>query len=84
VPFKGQTIIEAQHSHTTSHLFTLRLWLEPLDDERSEWRGELKYTATGEIHYFRRWDQLKETLRLCLPGFELAPGSELQRPPEAM
>jgi hypothetical protein len=34
-------------------LFTLRLWLEVLDKEQVEWRGELKNTSTGEARYFR-------------------------------
>lgn len=57
--------------HPASHLFTLRVWLEALGDGQSEWRGEIKYVPSGETYYFRRWDQLREMLRRCLPGFEL-------------
>ncbi|MDT8305698.1 MAG: hypothetical protein RRC07_07155 [Anaerolineae bacterium] len=59
-------------SASASHLFTLRLWVEELGDGRAEWRGQLTYLPSGETHYLRRWDQLQETMRHCLPGFELA------------
>jgi hypothetical protein len=59
-------------SASASHLFTLRLWVEELGDGRAEWRGQVTYLPTGQTHYFRRWDQLQETMRQCLPRFELA------------
>ena len=39
-------------------LFTLRLWQELLDEQRSEWRGEVKNLATGEVRYFRHWEEI--------------------------
>ncbi len=39
-------------------LFTLRLWQEQLDAERSEWRGEIKNLATAETRYFRTWAEI--------------------------
>ncbi len=39
-------------------LFTLRLWQEPLDDTRSEWRGEIKNLSTDEVRYFRTWEEI--------------------------
>ncbi|MCA1553925.1 MAG: hypothetical protein LC737_06060 [Chloroflexi bacterium] len=41
-----------------THLFVLRVWLESLDTDRSEWRGELKCLANGEVCYFRDWHTL--------------------------
>lgn len=41
-----------------TNLFTLRLWQEPLDNDRSEWRGEVKHLFTGEVRYFRRWEEI--------------------------
>lgn len=64
--------------HPASHLFTLRVWLEALGDGHSEWRGQFKYVLTGETYYFRQWDQLREMLRRCLPGFDLEPGPWFQ------
>ncbi|MCB9157182.1 MAG: hypothetical protein H6645_08705 [Caldilineaceae bacterium] len=39
-------------------IFTLRLWQEPINHEQSEWRGELKNLATGEVRYIRLWDEI--------------------------
>ncbi len=39
-------------------LFVLRLWQEPLDEQRSEWRGEIKNISSGEVRYFRRWEEI--------------------------
>lgn len=39
-------------------LFTLRLWQEALGNERCEWRGEIKNLSTGEVRYFRTWDEI--------------------------
>jgi hypothetical protein len=58
-------------SRNASHLFTLRVWREALGDGQDEWRGQISYVPTGETHYVRRWDQLQENLRQCLPGFKL-------------
>jgi hypothetical protein len=63
-------------SSPVSHLFTLRIWQEVLGDGRNEWRGQVRYVLTGETYYFRQWDQLQETLRRCLPGFDMEPGSK--------
>jgi hypothetical protein len=61
-------------SSTASHLFTLRIWLEALGDDQSEWRGQVTYVLTGETQYFCQWTQLQDTLRHCLPDFELETG----------
>lgn len=45
-----------------SELFTLRLWREWLNDEQFEWRGEVRNTSNGEIHYFRDWRMLSHIL----------------------
>jgi hypothetical protein len=45
--------MQGQPSTYQLHIFTLRLWLEQLDHNSSEWRGEVKNTSTGEIRYFR-------------------------------
>ena len=48
------------------HLFTLRVWLEPLDQAASEWRGEVKNTSTGEVRYFRNTRTLYDSLLVLL------------------
>jgi hypothetical protein len=50
-----------------SHLFTLRLWQEPLGDGRFEWRGKVQYVLSGRAHYFRDWPALVCYLEEKLP-----------------
>ena len=38
-----------------THLFTVRIWLEALDDDQREWRGGVEHVLSGERHYFRDW-----------------------------
>jgi len=45
---------------------TLRLWREPLGNDRSEWRGEIKHLATKEVRYFRTWDELPQLVATML------------------
>ncbi len=40
------------------HLFTLRLWVEPVGEHASEWRGKIQHIQTGETRYFRSWEDL--------------------------
>ena len=47
-------------------LFTLRFWQEPLDAQRSEWRGEVKNLSTGEARYFRRWEEIAALVQRML------------------
>ena len=47
-------------------ILTLRLWREPLGNDRSEWRGEIKHLTTGETRYFRRWEEIVELLPAML------------------
>lgn len=54
-----------------SHLFTLRIWPETLDDDHLEWRGQLKYLPTGETFYFRDWSQVQELIQRFVPDFSV-------------
>ncbi len=42
-----------------SHLFTVRLWNEPLGQGQTEVRGEVKHLPSGEVRYFRTWAVLE-------------------------
>jgi hypothetical protein len=48
------------------HYFTLRLWLEVIEGEQVEWRGELRNTSTGEIRYFRQGPMLLDLLTVMM------------------
>ena len=50
--------MEQQRRHTPSYLYTVRLWPEELGNGQLEWRGCVKYVASGEEHYFRDWSSL--------------------------
>lgn len=45
-----------------SHLFAVRLWLEPLGDGQTEW--------CGKVQYFRDWPALLAFLEKRLPRLE--------------
>jgi hypothetical protein len=49
-----------------SHLFTLRLWTEPLGDGQVERRGQVQYVLSGERRSFRDWSTLVEYLEAKL------------------
>ena len=57
-----------QPMRPTTYLFTVRLWLEPLDENRAEWRGRIEYVLTGEGRYFRDWSSLIAHLKAMLPA----------------
>jgi len=54
--------MKPSQSLARSHLYTIRLWQEELGDDAREWRGMVKYVASGEEHYFRDWSALKELM----------------------
>jgi hypothetical protein len=41
-----------------SHLFTVRLWTEPLGEDRFEWRGRVQHVLSGRRLSFRDWPAL--------------------------
>ena len=55
-----------------SHLFTVRLWLEPLGNGQSEWRGKVQHVPSGEACFFRDW----QVLRTFVEGMLQPPAEE--------
>jgi hypothetical protein len=51
------------HYQHPSHLFTLRLWKEPLGDGLAELRFQVQHVLTGENRIFRDEAQLVTYLR---------------------
>ncbi len=64
--------MDAYQSNHRSYLFTLRLWLEELGDDRREWRGQVRHVTSGEVRYFRDWQTLVEHLKAVLASMEVA------------
>jgi hypothetical protein len=59
--------MEPEPLHPRSHLFTVRLWLEPLGDGQTEWRGKVQHVSSGEAQYFRDWPALQAFLERRWP-----------------
>jgi hypothetical protein len=55
---KPHTATNLPESKYRSQLFTVRVWLEDLDDDLREWRGKVQHTLSGEACYFRDWQTL--------------------------
>lgn len=47
-----------KEKRTASHLFTLRVWVEDVENGRFEIRGQVKHILTGETISFREWPPL--------------------------
>jgi hypothetical protein len=58
--------MEPEQITPRSHLFTVRLWLEPLGDGQNEWRGQVRHVPDGEARYFRDWATLQTFLERML------------------
>jgi hypothetical protein len=56
--WSGETMKLEQPVRPATHLFAVRIWLEPLSETQAEWRGKIEYVLTGEWHYFRDWSTL--------------------------
>ena len=54
--------MKEQREKTNSQLFTLRLWVEDVENGRKEIRGTLKHVLTGETRHFRDWPTLIHNL----------------------
>ncbi len=49
-----------------THLFLVRVWLQDLGDDKTEWRGQVKHVMSGEVRYFRSWPSLTRHLKAIL------------------
>jgi hypothetical protein len=54
--------MEPEQRHPRSHLFTVRLWFEPLGNGQTEWRGKVQHLPSGETQYIRDWPALQTFL----------------------
>lgn len=52
----------SDRSSSSSQLFTIRLWMEDLDDRRQEYRGQVKHVVSGVTCNFREWTDLEAFL----------------------
>ena len=62
--------MDKNQPHSSSYLFTVRLWEEKLGNSQTEWRGQVQQVLTGEKRYFRDWSTLIEFLKMRLQELE--------------
>ncbi|MBI3150906.1 MAG: hypothetical protein HYZ21_02130 [Chloroflexi bacterium] len=53
---------DTQETLAKAHLFTLRIWVVKQDAASIEWRVRLQDTHSGEVTYFRNWQELIASL----------------------
>lgn len=58
--------MDLEQQQPRSHLFTVRLWLEELGNDQTEWRGKVQHVTSGEGRYFRDWPALIAFLQMVL------------------
>lgn len=61
--------MQTEQQHSDSHLFTVRVWREPLGDDSSEIRCQVRHVRSGETRHFRDWDRFAEYLQGKLNEF---------------
>jgi hypothetical protein len=59
---------DADRSSHSSHLFTMRLWLEEVGGGQIDWRGKVQHVTSGEAQYFRDWRSLEVFVEGLLGG----------------
>lgn len=62
--------MDQEQQQPRSHLFTVRLWLEELGNDQTEWRGKVQHVTSGEVRYFRDWPALIAFLQMLLSTLE--------------
>ena len=50
--------MQPDHGHPRTHLFLVRLWVEPFANDQCEVRMQVKYALGGESRYFREWKEV--------------------------
>jgi len=61
---------EKRDQHPRSHLFTVRVWQETVDNDQTEWRGKVHLITTRNVRYFRGWEGLGPLLVTMLSELE--------------
>lgn len=68
-------------SPPSSHLFTLRVWVEEIDEDKQEWRGRIHHVESNETRYFRDWSALIPMLLAMVRQAQTPPAAPVS-PPE--
>ena len=70
---------EPQQQHPQSYLFTVRLWIETVNQDQDEVRMQVKHLLSDETCYFRNGQLLLAYLLLKVREFEQARRSRAER-----
>ena len=54
-------------------IFTLRLWPEMIGASQIEWRGKIQHVRSGQVHYFRGWQSLMDSLNDIVSRIDVSP-----------
>jgi hypothetical protein len=55
--------MQTEQQYSDSHLFTVRVWREPVGDDSSEIRCQVRHVRSGETRHFRDWARFAEYLQ---------------------
>ena len=64
--------MQPEERHPRTHLFTVRLWVEPFADDQREVRMQVKHVLSAETRYFRTWPDVVAFLLAKLQELEAA------------
>jgi hypothetical protein len=73
MPSDNQAPGQVYTAQYDSHLFTVRVWQEAVSHNEAEWRGRLQHVPSGQVYYFRSWNELIAHLLSLLPDGGPAP-----------
>jgi hypothetical protein len=77
VGLTGDKIADSDRSSTQTQLFTLRVWMETVADERREFRGALTHVLSGETYHFRDWQALTQLIESHLATTQIVEIGEI-------
>ncbi len=61
---------EINRPGSPSQLFTIRLWIEDLEEREREYRGQAKHVVSGVTRNFREWSDLEAFLIGTFDSYE--------------
>ena len=70
---------DTQETFAKARLFTLRVWVVKQDETAFEWRARLQDTHSGEVTYFRNWQDLSASIEKIIRSQN---GNSAERPKE--
>lgn len=59
-------LTDTQETFAKARLFTLRVWVVKQDETVFEWRARLQDTQSGEVSYFRSWQDLSSSIETII------------------